>query len=108
MIVSTILCLAYQAIAASPVVQVQGGSGSAQRIQAALDACPSTGCTIALPDAEYRMESMVWILGRTDIRMVGTGSQPPVLVWEDSLLQADSTGTAKLFQIGRASCRERV
>jgi hypothetical protein len=98
-IVSTVLLLASLAIAANPVVQVQGGSGSAQRIQAAIDACPSTGCTIQLPDAEYRMETMLWILGRTDIRMVGSESQPPVLVWEDSLLQADSTGTAKLFRL---------
>jgi|GEM_PF-3508009 len=81
------------------VVSVPGGLGSAKRIQAAVDACPKEGCLIQLPDAEYAMENMVWIRKRTDIQLTGTGIQPPHLVWDDSLLVPDTSGTAKLFDL---------
>jgi hypothetical protein len=81
------------------VVSVAGGAGSAKRLQAAVDACPKEGCRIVLPDAEYPMENMVWIRKRTDIQIAGTGVQPPHLVWDDTLLVADTTGTAHLFDL---------
>jgi hypothetical protein len=81
------------------VVTVSGGSSSAKRLQAAVDACPNEGCVIQLPDAEYAMENMVWIRKRADIQITGTGIKPPHLVWDDTLLVADTTGTAHLFDL---------
>lgn len=81
------------------VVSVAGGSGAAKRLQAAVDGCPAEGCVIQLPDAEYAMENMVWIRKRSDIRIAGTGAQPPHLIWDDTLLVADTTGTAHLFDL---------
>jgi len=78
---------------------VSGGSGSAARIQAAVDACPSTGCVIELPDARYEMENQVWVVGKSDIAFVGTGSQRPVLTWADSLLAPTVDSIAPLLRL---------
>lgn len=86
-------------IQAAPVLTVSGGSGSAARLQAAVDSCPADGCTIQLHDARYEMENQVWIVGRSDISFVGTSSTRPVLTWADSLLVPDANQIAKLFKL---------
>jgi len=78
---------------------VSGGSGSAARLQDALDACPVVGCEIELPDSLYAMEHQLWIHGKEGVRLRSTGSRPAVLRWEDSLLAPDGTGAAKLFRM---------
>lgn len=80
-------------------VQVAGGSGSAARLQKAIDACPAVGCDIELSDSLYRMEHQLWIEGKEGVRIRSIGSTPSVLRWEDSLLVPDSTGTAALFRL---------
>lgn len=79
--------------------QVGGGSGSASRLQAAIDACPTTGCEIELTDSVYRMENQVWIQDKEGVRLRSTGAVPAKLRWEDSLLVPDTTGTAALFRL---------
>lgn len=79
-------------------VSVPGGSGSAARIQAVLDACPATNCLVELPDADYPLDRQLWINDRAGVTIRSSGTKPAVLRWEDSLLSADSSGTAKLFR----------
>ncbi|MEK7394778.1 MAG: hypothetical protein AAB214_19645 [Fibrobacterota bacterium] len=79
--------------------QVDGGSGSAARLQAAIDACPASGCEIELTDSVYRMENQVWIQDKEGVRLRSTGTVPAKLRWEDSLLVPDTSGTAALFRL---------
>lgn len=91
--------LLLSALHAASITLVSGGSGSAARIQAAVDACPSTGCVIQLPDARYEMENQVWVVGKSDISFVGTGSERPVLTWADSLLSPTGDSIAPLLRL---------
>jgi len=86
-------------VAAFGSTQVGGGSGSAARLQAAIDACPAIGCEIELTDSVYNMENQVWIQDKEEVRLRSTGSVPAKLRWEDSLLAPDLTGTAALFRL---------
>lgn len=90
------LALAILSIAGTPIT---GGVGATERLQSAIDACPSTGCVIELPDALYPMTNVLWIEGKSDLRIVGTGATKPVLIWDEPLLVADSARRATLFQL---------
>lgn len=79
---------------------VAGGLNASQDLQAAIDQCPdSGGCTIELPDSSYLLGNQVWIVGKRDVHMIGTGSRPPILYWKRGLLTTDSSGTAQLFNL---------
>lgn len=82
----------------SSTIQVSGGPGATQRLQDAIDACPAEGCVLELPDPAYPLTNMLWIEGKNDLRIVGTGATRPVLAWDDSLLVADTAKIAALFR----------
>lgn len=90
------LALAILSVSGTPVT---GGVGATERIQSAIDACPSTGCVIELPDPLYPMTNALWIEGKNDLKMVGTGATRPVLIWDEPLLVADTAGRATYFQL---------
>ncbi|MEN9309001.1 MAG: hypothetical protein RL173_2933 [Fibrobacterota bacterium] len=96
--VSTLLLLALGSFG-SDIVSVSGGSGSAQRLQSAVDACPNSGCVIELPDSLYPLSDRIWIEGKNELKLVGTGPTKPVLIWEDSLLAADTAKIAAVFRL---------
>jgi len=78
---------------------VTGGSGSSQRLQDAIDACPATGCVIELPDSLYLLSNRLWIEGKTDLKIAGTGTRKPILAWDDSLLLEDAQQIAAQFRL---------
>lgn len=71
----TILLVAASLAAAAPttyVVSAQGGTHSS--LQAAIDACPATGCRIMLSDSLYEFSEPVSIRGKANISIVGNRS----------------------------------
>ena len=98
MAIPQVILLLSSLAAGGATFPVSGGSGAAARIQAAVDACPTEGCTIEFPDASYSMEAPIWVRNRANIGFVGTGVTVPVFRFEDSLLVPDTAGVARLFR----------
>ena len=90
------IALAIFSVSGTPVA---GGTGATERLQAAIDACPSSGCLIELPDSLYPMTNQLWIEGKADLKIVGTGATKPVLIWDEALLVPDTTKVAALFRL---------
>jgi hypothetical protein len=88
------LPLAILSLSGTPVA---GGTGATERLQTAIDACPTSGCLIELPDSVYPMTNQLWIEGKSDLKIVGTGATKPVLIWDEALLVPDSAKVATLF-----------
>lgn len=80
--------------------QIAGGAGATERLQAAIDACPADGCVLELPDPVYPLSNRLWIEGKNNLKIIGTGANHPVLIWDDSLLATDSTKVAAMFRLG--------
>lgn len=55
--------------AQTPVYAV-GAAGTHSSIQAAIDACPATGCTIELTDEAYLLTRELWIEGKKNLSIV--------------------------------------
>lgn len=73
------LALATLSSAAPPVFQVAKTGGTHASLQAAVDACPNTGCRIELLDSLYSFSEPLRIRGKSDLEMVGArpdGSRP--------------------------------
>jgi len=51
-----------------------GAGGSHATIQAAIDACPNSGCTIRLTDSVYKLPRELWIEGKTHLSIEGSSS----------------------------------
>lgn len=85
------LALLAGAYAALPQFQVSAVGGTHATLQAAVDACPATGCKILLTDAEYRFSEPVSVRNKSDIEIVGAilGKGRPIPV-----LTLDSSATA--------------
>ena len=85
------LALLAGAYAAPPQFQVSAVGGTHATLQAAVDACPVTGCKILLTDAEYRFSEPVSVRNKSDIEIVGAslGKDRPIPV-----LTLDSSATA--------------
>jgi len=79
--------------------QIAGGAGATARLQAAIDACPAEGCVLELPDPVYPLSNRLWIEGKDNLKIVGTGATRPVLIWDDSLLTPDSAKIAAVFRL---------
>lgn len=71
--------------AAPPQFQVSTAGGTHATLQAAVDACPATGCRILLTDAEYRFSEPVSVRGKSDLAIVGArpDGKRPVLSISD-------------------------
>ena len=87
--------------------QVGGGSGSASRLQAAIDACPTTGCEIELTDSVYRMENQVWIQDKEGVRLRSTGAVPATVRATVGVLRTEGEAW-KSLTLGRADRAARI
>jgi hypothetical protein len=73
---------------ARPSVQVASGIDAAAAIQAAVDACPASGCRIELPDSIYVLKSQVWVRGKDGVEVAGTFARGrTTLIWDSSLVR---------------------
>lgn len=61
-------------IAAPSTYRVAAQGGTHSSLQAAIDACPSTGCRIELPDSLYEFSEPVSIRGKSSITIIGARS----------------------------------
>lgn len=80
------LALLAGAYAAPVQFQVSASGGTHATLQAAVDACPATGCTILLTDAEYRFSEPVSVRGKSNLSIVGArpdGKRPVLAVSEE-------------------------
>lgn len=82
------LALLAGAYATPPQFQVSAVGGTHATLQAAVDACPATGCKILLTDAEYQFSEPVSVRNKSDIEIVGArlgkGRPNPVLTMDSS------------------------
>lgn len=58
-------------VSAAQEVLVVGKGGAYSSIQAAVDACPSAGCTIRLVDSVYELPRELWIEGKRNLAIEG-------------------------------------
>lgn len=79
------LALLAGAYATPPQFQVSAVGGTHATLQAAVDACPATGCRILLTDAEYRFSEPVSVRGKSNLSIVGARSdgKRPILSVSD-------------------------
>lgn len=79
------LALLAGAYATLPQFQVSAVGGTHATLQAAVDACPATGCKILLTDAEYRFSEPVSVRGKSNLSIVGARSdgKRPILSVSD-------------------------
>lgn len=70
-----------------PVYRVSKDGGTHAVLQAAVDACPGSGCRIELPDSLYELSEPVSIRGKADVEILGArpdGSRPILRVASDA------------------------
>lgn len=82
MLATTSLCLAAQ-----PTYQVSSRGGTHTSLQEAIDACPSSGCRIELPDSLYEFSQPVTIRGKSDLEIRGSrpdGARPILAIAESA------------------------
>ncbi len=89
------LVLLAGAWATPPQFQVSAWGGTHATLQAAVDACPATGCKILLTDAEYRFSEPVSVRGKSNLAIVGArpDGKRPVLDLDPASLESEEIPT---------------
>jgi len=89
-----VICLSLVAFATAtvPVFRVAKSSSTHSNLQAAVDACPATGCRIELTDSVYTFTEPVSIRGKRDLQLVGIAidGKRPVLRIDSSARECAS------------------